>query len=316
MFQASQSPAANGARQHSHHVQDAASSIATAARAQANRASFLDAALDYAAAGFAVFPCQPRAKEPAIARGFLAATTNPQTIRRLWRVANRNIGLRTGAASKVWVLDIDGPAGEASLAALEAAQGRLPITCTVVTSSGRHLWFATADCPIPCSASRIGAGLDVRSEGGYAIVPPSVHPTGHVYRFEGAREIATAPPWLVRLALKSKTISERAIAIRHGQGQGRRGPCGAYGAAALNREALTLANVVTGGRNHALNRAAFNLFQLVAGAELERDQVVHRLVSACHANGLVQDDGLPSVMATIRSGARAGLQHPRSRGAA
>lgn len=275
----------------------------------------IEAALLYAAAGLAVFPCQPRAKEPAVARGFLAATTNPQTIRRLWRMADRNIGLRTGAASAVWVLDIDGPAGEASLAALEAAHGPLPATCTVITSSGRHLWFVTEGCPISCSASRVATAIDVRAEGGYAIVPPSVHPSGHVYRFAGTREIATAPAWLVRLTQK-KTITERAIAVREGQGQGRRqGTCGAYGAAALHREVTALANVKAGGRNQALNVAAFRLFQLVAGGELERDQVVQRLVSACHANGLIKDNGLPSVMATIRSGARAGMQYPRSRGA-
>jgi hypothetical protein len=37
------------------------------------------------------------------------------------------------------------------------------------------------------------------------------------------------------------------------------------------------------------------------------------LIDASTANGLVADDGLPSVMATIESGRRAGLQYPRSR---
>jgi hypothetical protein len=275
---------------------------------------FLDAALSYAAAGFAVFPCQPRTKEPAIARGFLAATTNPETLRRLWRIGDRNIGLRTGAASCVWVLDIDGPEGEASLAALEAAHGPLPTTCTVITSSGRHLWFRTEDCPIACSTNRVATGIDVRAEGGYVIVPPSVHPSGHVYRFQGTREIAPAPAWLVRLAQKPKSISERAIAARDGnQRRSRHANGNAYGAVALNREISALANVRAGGRNHALNMVTFRLFQLVAGGELDRDQVLDRLVSACRANGLIKDDGLPSVMATMRSGARAGLQYPRSR---
>ena len=42
----------------------------------------LDAALAYAARGFAVFPCVPREKIPATRRGFYDATTNPALIRR------------------------------------------------------------------------------------------------------------------------------------------------------------------------------------------------------------------------------------------
>ena len=67
--------------------------------------------------GFPVFPCLPRAKEPAVKRGFHAATTNPETIRRFWRVADRNVGIRTGMASRVWIIDVDGEDGEASLRA-------------------------------------------------------------------------------------------------------------------------------------------------------------------------------------------------------
>src|SRR6478672_4719574 len=71
----------------------------------------LRAALGYAAARRPVFPLSPRSKEPAIARGFHSATTNPETIRRYWRVPDRNIGIATGALSGVWVLDIDGDEG-------------------------------------------------------------------------------------------------------------------------------------------------------------------------------------------------------------
>ena len=56
-------------------------------------APLLKAALIYAAAGLAVFPLNPRTKKPATKRGFYDATTNPETIRRFWRVADRNIGI-------------------------------------------------------------------------------------------------------------------------------------------------------------------------------------------------------------------------------
>jgi len=55
-------------------------------------------------------PHHVRSKEPAIARGFKASTTNPETIRRYWRVGDRNIAIATGAISGVWVLDVDGDA--------------------------------------------------------------------------------------------------------------------------------------------------------------------------------------------------------------
>ena len=273
----------------------------------------LDAALAYAGRNsFAVFPCLPRAKEPAIKRGFYAATTNPETIRRFWRVADRNIAIRTGMASRVWILDVDGEDGEASLRALEAKHGALPPTWESLTARGRHIWFR-CDCPVPCSASKIAPGLDARGDGGYVVAPPSIHPTGRVYVWsvDRADDLANAPDWLLRLARKkpAPTISERAIANMQARRDASPSP---YGEAALDYECVALAATAPGGRNHALNRAAFALFQLVAGGELAHEHVFDRLVDACHRNGLVKDDGLRSVVNTIRSGRRAGLQYPRA----
>ena len=92
------------------------------------------------------------------------------------------------------------------------------------------------------------------------------------------------------------------------------GPPGSYGRAALGREITALTQVLPGSRNHALNRAAFSLFQLVAGGELDGEVVDDTCSTPAIATGCRVDDGLRPVMATIRSGARAGLQHPRSRG--
>ena len=67
------------------------------------------------------------------------------------------------------------------------------------------------------------------------------------------------------------------------------------------------------GRNNALNNAAFSVFQLVGGGELdeEKDQVRERLFVAAEACGLVADDGEASVHATVESGAKAGRAQPR-----
>jgi hypothetical protein len=177
-----------------------------------------------------------------------------------------------------------------------------------ITANGRHEWFAYT-CPIPSTTSRIGPGLDVRADGGYVVAPPSIHPNGRRYTWsvDSAEAPATAPEWLIRLAQQRPRVAIERPAIA----ACRSGPPGAYGRAALDHEIAALAATAPGSRNHALNRAAFCLFQLVAGGELDQRDVIAGLCRASEANGLARDDGWHSIRATIRSGARGGTQHPR-----
>src|SRR5262249_22579697 len=85
-----------------------------------------------------------------------------------------------------------------------------------------------------------------------------------------------------------------------------------YYRSALKDECVALAAMPkASGRNNALNRAAFNLFQLVAGGGLDENEVRERLFAAAEACGLVAEDGTASVLATIESGAKAGRVQPR-----
>src|SRR5262245_56674086 len=100
------------------------------------------AALQLEGKGIAVFPCQPRGKEPACDTGLHAATTDIERINRWWQAfPDLNIGIATGKASGVFVLDIDGEDGEGSLLKLESAHTALPPTVEVVTGKGRHCYF-------------------------------------------------------------------------------------------------------------------------------------------------------------------------------
>jgi Bifunctional DNA primase/polymerase, N-terminal len=85
-----------------------------------------------------------------------------------------------------------------------------------------------------CSESRVADGVDVKSDGGYAMVPPSVHPDGPTYTWANDEPIATAPDWLLALTRKQPpepiTLPPRTHI-----------PHGAYGAAALKREIEELA---------------------------------------------------------------------------
>jgi hypothetical protein len=265
-------------------------------------------ALAYGAAHLQVFPLVVGGKTPAVAGGFYAATTNPETIKRYWRIPDRNIGVRTGIASGFFVLDTDVPDGEANLRRLETIHGPLPPTRTVLTPRGGfHFWFRYSG-PIPCSQSKIAPHIDIKGDGGYVAVVPSVTADGtYTWLGDPEAELATAPDWLLDLARQKPkpTISERA-----------KPPVGTssnYGLVALDRECAALAAIASGGRNTALNHASFRLHQLVAGDELAETGIADRLIKACEKNGLVDDDGLQSVKKTIASGRAAGLQSPRKR---
>jgi len=264
----------------------------------------IDAALKLAAQGFAVFPCQPKSKIPATRNGFYDASTNPATIKR-WLASSQdyNIAVRTGMASHCWVFDCD---QTASLEKLVSESGPLPLTRQSQGNRGRHFWFRT-DVPVFCGNSRIAPGLDVKGDGGYVVAPPSVHPDGPVYRWLNDAPLASAPGWLLKLA-RQRPKPQAITKLGH---NGLPVTAGRYGQTALDLKEL--ASTPNGARNEQLNKKAFNLFQLVAGGELGANEVQAALIAACERNGLIAEDGRNAVLNTIRSGARAGMQYPRTR---
>jgi hypothetical protein len=73
-----------------------------------------------------------------------------------------------------------------------------------------------------------------------------------------------------------------------------------YARAALDREAVKLAQVQPGGRNDALNVAALKCFGFVPAC-LTASEVSSALFKACEQNSLTEDDGPKSVRATLKS---------------
>jgi putative DNA primase/helicase len=125
------------------------------------------------------------------------------------------------------------------------------------------------------------------------------------------QRVVIAKGWTVSGVKEKAATSEQpkaATASANGSGRGRNE---AYAGAALDHECEAVANATKGSRNDALNRAAFSLFQLVAGGELDESEVEERLFDAATCCGLVQEDGADSVRATIASGAKAGRGEPR-----
>jgi len=115
-----------------------------------------------------------------------------------------NWGLACGIDSGVFVLDFDGAEGESAIREISERHGDdWTRTLSVKTVRGAHFYFQyPVGAATRNSVSKLAKGLDVRGEGGYAVVPPSVHPSGAIYRWAGTGEdapIMPAPAWLLEM---------------------------------------------------------------------------------------------------------------------
>lgn len=173
--------------------------------------NMLLAALDYANYDdLPVFPVKPD-KSPHTPNGFKDASADETIVRHLWRkYRDANIGIPTGEASGWLVLDIDPRhGGDVSLTALIDEYGELPATLEAHTGGGgHHIIFAyPKGSNIRNSAGKLGEGVDVRGEGGYIIVAPSIHASGKAYQWLNDHKPAPVPEWLLNLLSEEKPIS-------------------------------------------------------------------------------------------------------------
>ena len=117
--------------------------------------------------------CKSPGKHPRIKDWTNQASCDKATIRKWFdQWPDSNVGILTGAASGLVVLDVDGPEGEESLKDLP-----IPATVAVKTRRGRHLYFRHPGYLVRNFVGR-RPGLDLRADGGFVVAPPSKHAEG------------------------------------------------------------------------------------------------------------------------------------------
>lgn len=192
-------------------------------------------ALALAARGWYVFPCREQAGSPYKSKGGQSitpqakapywdrtdlrngkddATTEAEKIRGWWaRWPGALVGIYC-EKSGIWALDVDiknGLDGGKSLDTLCKANGALPVGAMQSTpTGGLHLLFTLPqEGRIPNNAGKMGAGLDLRSDG---YICTGTFPDGRGYTWlhpadwseiPEPGEPVPAPAWLVELARKT-----------------------------------------------------------------------------------------------------------------
>ena len=266
------------------------------------------------------------------------ATTDPGRIGRAWAAAPYNIGVACGPSGLI-VVDLDTPKpgevpppewagpgitdGADVLAALCERHGQpLPFETFIVRTGrgGLHLYFtAPPGARLGNTAGEHGRGLgwliDTRGHGGYVVAPGSAVdlPGGGTGRYEVIYDRAPAllPDWLAALLTAPATGNPPPVSRPAGPDQVR--DLDRFTATALRRETDLVRAAVEGGRNHALNKAAYQLGQLIAAGALPEDLARAELYDAASVHFGV---GTPPFTAdyargVIAAGIAAGKRKPR-----
>ena len=257
--------------------------------------------------------CPAVGKHPRTRCGVKDATLEEARICAWWaRWPEANIGLDVGGAGLI-IIDIDPQHGGRVADLPLPAQARETVTVRT-GGGGYHLYYrAPPDVDISNSGVLLPEGIDVRSTGGYVVLPPSRHSSGERYQWLPGKspwDRAVLPlPVALRPLLKVKSVpsqepippsSPRRELVRERV----RHP---YIQRALENELERLAQATEGHRNETLNRVAFNLGQIVQAGWLEREEVEHLLTEIARAIGLEETEINP----TLKSGLEAGLRKPR-----
>jgi hypothetical protein len=247
------------------------------------------------ACGWNVIPLAPGDKRPACNWKPMQST---RLVGRDWDEVDRylhswwggdkdhGLGVVTGAVSEIVVVDVD---SDDARQLVELICG-WPRTVTVKTAKGWHLYFRHPSTPTRNGVRRGEAALDVRGDGGYVVVPPSIHPSGFEYGWEvspftfagGIWPPATMPDELYALLWPERRVTATSSPVRTFTTK--------YIEVALEREVAAVSSATEGTRNDQLNRSAFALARFVHGGQLEPDRYVAGLTNAALRTGLSESE--------------------------
>lgn len=214
---------------------------------------------------------------------------------------------------EIVVLDLD--IKTRSLADIQAElkdRYSLPETCEIQTpSGGLHLWY---QLPTGITARNWTSdhgqfpvsGVDIRTNGGLATLPPSVRSSGSYSWQNWVPKVPKVPKTLLLdlVPPEPAKYEPRPLDFMSNRDISR------YAEVALTGELERVTCSMPGSRNHNLFIASANLGSLFAAGIIP--DVRRQIEQAAGICGLTKDDGLSATRSTIESGWKRGIDRPRS----
>ena len=132
-----------------------------------------------------------------------------------------------------------------------------------------------------CSDGRVGAGLDIKADGGHILAPPSSRTEGHYQWIAGGpRDLQEAPGWLVGAARPPVHVFAPRPITELPRASSR------YVQKALEEELRRVETAANGTRRATLNSAAFALGGLIKAGVLDESSTAEALLTHAIATGL------------------------------
>jgi putative DNA primase/helicase len=256
--------------------------------------------------GRRVFPVAAGSKTPLVKwRSSDPASSDLDQVNK-WYIRHGacNWGMATGADSGVFVVDTDTKEGYDWVVA-----NGLTDTYSVKTggntpeklSYGYHFYFIHpgGDVRIKNSCKDLSSGVDVRGDGGYVLIPPSV--TEQPYYVANQRDLAVAPAWLVERVTKTE-VERQADLVGDLSPQDKE-----HGRNIYHKACRQYPETPDGQWNIELNNLAGTAGRLVAAGCFDED---YALQLAMQFGAAYVQDNRKAFLATWKSGFKWGLQSP------
>jgi hypothetical protein len=172
-------------------------------------ATTIDLAAEYVDSGWSVLPVKPEEKRPFMTN-WLQYTKTKATKEMVtsWFVnlSGVGVGVVTGRVSNMVVLDV-----EASCPySIEDLLRRYPTQMYSRTGSGGYHLFYQYPTSVPHVSNRVRIfdGADLRADGGFIVLPPTIHPNGNRYEWVKRGPLGAFPVALLELQAQPRVQND------------------------------------------------------------------------------------------------------------
>ncbi|WP_138419723.1 phage/plasmid primase, P4 family [Aquibacillus sediminis] len=164
---------------------------------------------NYQDLGFSFFPINHKSKAPKRKWANYQSVRPTDSELKAWTENNMpsNWAIVTGEISGIVVVDID------DMDQFRQSGIEFPITPTVRTSKGIHLYFKHPGFKVSNGVKHIEEWFDIRGDGGFVVAPPSLHPSGIEYEWIDGQSpeecpIAELPNWIIDNLKDNNNVSK------------------------------------------------------------------------------------------------------------